>query len=500
MRRRSCWPAAAISTGAARAADQRRPRRVARRLGRRRRPRRIACRARRYPSGRQHPSRPDRASLPRSRRGAGRYRRGAARFLPLRGRSAATRARASSCRSGARRSAARVRGCRRAIEGVEADRLAAGAATLDPPARLYPAPGFASSLKLRLPGCPERVLVDEAGPLGELRQSFPAAEITQSPIRRLAARSRRAVRLRACGDRAVTGRRGDPFRRSTRGGADRCRYRQPGNRFGGALGASRQSRGGAHDRAAITAASARRRNRRRFCRARRPARARAGAAGYRRRARRRPGKAATPRLDPPRPSRNRAAAPASARFRKRCWSSLGGVTKARRRWRSRRCAVLAAEARANPARELALWLSFRLSRRRCADRRRRRSLPWKCVSDAGSRSYRQRAASPAPPIAIRSLLTSWPCEPISRGMANPAIPLLSRRSQPARANARPAASVPFRGFQPFCSGRCADIDLGRWLKGAYRVETEETAEESGEAPESSNLQAGPAAAENGQQA
>lgn len=27
--------------------------------------------------------------------------------------------------------------------------------------------------------------------------------------------------------------------------------------------------------------------------------------------------------------------------------------------------------------------------------------------------------------------------------------------------------------QPFCSGRCADIDLGRWLKGNYRVETEE---------------------------
>lgn len=25
----------------------------------------------------------------------------------------------------------------------------------------------------------------------------------------------------------------------------------------------------------------------------------------------------------------------------------------------------------------------------------------------------------------------------------------------------------------FCSARCADIDLGRWLKGNYRVETEE---------------------------
>ena len=35
--------------------------------------------------------------------------------------------------------------------------------------------------------------------------------------------------------------------------------------------------------------------------------------------------------------------------------------------------------------------------------------------------------------------------------------------------------------QPFCSGRCADTDLGRWLKGNYRVETEEPPEDpSGE--------------------
>jgi len=27
--------------------------------------------------------------------------------------------------------------------------------------------------------------------------------------------------------------------------------------------------------------------------------------------------------------------------------------------------------------------------------------------------------------------------------------------------------------KPFCSRRCADIDLGRWLKGVYRVPTEE---------------------------
>jgi len=27
--------------------------------------------------------------------------------------------------------------------------------------------------------------------------------------------------------------------------------------------------------------------------------------------------------------------------------------------------------------------------------------------------------------------------------------------------------------RPFCSQRCANIDLGRWLKGNYRVETDE---------------------------
>jgi uncharacterized protein len=24
-------------------------------------------------------------------------------------------------------------------------------------------------------------------------------------------------------------------------------------------------------------------------------------------------------------------------------------------------------------------------------------------------------------------------------------------------------------YRPFCSGRCADIDLGRWFNGAYAV-------------------------------
>ena len=34
---------------------------------------------------------------------------------------------------------------------------------------------------------------------------------------------------------------------------------------------------------------------------------------------------------------------------------------------------------------------------------------------------------------------------------------------------KPAAPL----HQPFCSARCADIDLGRWLKEGYRVPAEE---------------------------
>lgn len=37
---------------------------------------------------------------------------------------------------------------------------------------------------------------------------------------------------------------------------------------------------------------------------------------------------------------------------------------------------------------------------------------------------------------------------------------------------RPAAPR----FQPFCSRRCADIDLGRWLGEAYRIPADDDAE------------------------
>jgi len=28
-------------------------------------------------------------------------------------------------------------------------------------------------------------------------------------------------------------------------------------------------------------------------------------------------------------------------------------------------------------------------------------------------------------------------------------------------------------YRPFCSRRCADVDLGRWLNGAYAIPAEE---------------------------
>lgn len=33
-------------------------------------------------------------------------------------------------------------------------------------------------------------------------------------------------------------------------------------------------------------------------------------------------------------------------------------------------------------------------------------------------------------------------------------------------------------YTPFCSKKCADIDLGRWLKGTYVVHTDEKPQES----------------------
>jgi endogenous inhibitor of DNA gyrase (YacG/DUF329 family) len=35
-------------------------------------------------------------------------------------------------------------------------------------------------------------------------------------------------------------------------------------------------------------------------------------------------------------------------------------------------------------------------------------------------------------------------------------------------------------YRPFCSRRCADVDLSRWLRGTYAIPVEEDGDEDGE--------------------
>ena len=37
-------------------------------------------------------------------------------------------------------------------------------------------------------------------------------------------------------------------------------------------------------------------------------------------------------------------------------------------------------------------------------------------------------------------------------------------------------------YRPFCSRRCADVDLARWLRGDYAIPTDETPDDPGGEP------------------
>jgi endogenous inhibitor of DNA gyrase (YacG/DUF329 family) len=56
----------------------------------------------------------------------------------------------------------------------------------------------------------------------------------------------------------------------------------------------------------------------------------------------------------------------------------------------------------------------------------------------------------------------------------------SDRANPQLRAVRTESKCPICGrpadekYRPFCGKRCADIDLGRWLKESYRVPTDET--------------------------
>ncbi|MDP2865222.1 MAG: DNA gyrase inhibitor YacG [Elusimicrobiota bacterium] len=54
---------------------------------------------------------------------------------------------------------------------------------------------------------------------------------------------------------------------------------------------------------------------------------------------------------------------------------------------------------------------------------------------------------------------------------------LPREVRPCPQCGKPAAPA----YRPFCSKRCADIDLGKWLDGAYAIPAEAAPDEALEA-------------------
>ncbi len=61
---------------------------------------------------------------------------------------------------------------------------------------------------------------------------------------------------------------------------------------------------------------------------------------------------------------------------------------------------------------------------------------------------------------------------------------MSAKIVPLKNRTCPMCGKPEDGeFRPFCSKRCADLDLGKWLKEDYRIVTEEEAGLDGEAGE-----------------
>jgi endogenous inhibitor of DNA gyrase (YacG/DUF329 family) len=64
---------------------------------------------------------------------------------------------------------------------------------------------------------------------------------------------------------------------------------------------------------------------------------------------------------------------------------------------------------------------------------------------------------------------------------------MARGSDNASAKKASAGRCPICGkpcvaeYRPFCSKRCADVDLSRWLKGSYVISGSEDSDEDGDA-------------------
>ena len=70
-------------------------------------------------------------------------------------------------------------------------------------------------------------------------------------------------------------------------------------------------------------------------------------------------------------------------------------------------------------------------------------------------------------------------------MAGASMPAAYMKSMPPRTKQIPAGSCPICGkpavpeSRPFCSRRCADVDLNRWFSGAYAIPVQEAEDEDG---------------------
>lgn len=64
------------------------------------------------------------------------------------------------------------------------------------------------------------------------------------------------------------------------------------------------------------------------------------------------------------------------------------------------------------------------------------------------------------------------------------------------ADQRPGGRCPLcrapavQAYRPFCSKRCADVDLHRWLKGTYAIATSEAEDTQAAATDGDALEAG----------
>ncbi len=64
------------------------------------------------------------------------------------------------------------------------------------------------------------------------------------------------------------------------------------------------------------------------------------------------------------------------------------------------------------------------------------------------------------------------------------VPLAAKPRRPCLICQRPAV----KQYRPFCSARCAEVDLGRWFTGKYGIPTDEGPED-GEPPADEDGQA-----------